>query len=93
MLWQQKTSGNMNTINLNAISSNLVVKTFALTVFFPVSHIGLWALQLIMVSTPLLLVVFHQENREQHHKWRLYRRDRWWIAVHLPYQPYFKDRI
>ncbi|OPJ73318.1 gap junction beta-7 protein [Patagioenas fasciata monilis] len=44
--------------------------------FFPVSHIRLWALQLIMVSTPSLLVVFHvayRENREKHHNRRLYK--------------------
>ncbi|XP_039244045.1 gap junction beta-7 protein isoform X2 [Pipra filicauda] len=44
--------------------------------FFPVSHIRLWALQLIMVSTPSLLVVFHvayRENREKHHNQKLYR--------------------
>ncbi|KAM6355311.1 gap junction beta-7 protein [Podargus strigoides] len=45
--------------------------------FFPVSHIRLWALQLIMVSTPSLLVVFHvayRENREKHHNRKLYKR-------------------
>ncbi|XP_030345229.1 gap junction beta-7 protein isoform X2 [Strigops habroptila] len=44
--------------------------------FFPVSHIRLWALQLIMVSTPSLLVVFHvayRENREKRHSQKLYR--------------------
>ncbi|NWU90362.1 CXB7 protein, partial [Upupa epops] len=44
--------------------------------FFPVSHIRLWALQLITVSTPSLLVVFHvayRENREKHCKQRTYR--------------------
>lgn len=44
--------------------------------FFPVSHIRLWALQLIMVSTPSLLVVFHvayRENREKHHNQKLYK--------------------
>ncbi|XP_032537386.1 gap junction beta-7 protein isoform X1 [Chiroxiphia lanceolata] len=44
--------------------------------FFPVSHIRLWALQLIVVSTPSLLVVFHvayRENREKHHNQKLYR--------------------
>ncbi|XP_027757235.1 gap junction beta-7 protein [Empidonax traillii] len=44
--------------------------------FFPVSHIRLWALQLIMVSTPSLLVVFHvayRENREKRHNQKLYR--------------------
>ncbi|KAM6127138.1 LOW QUALITY PROTEIN: gap junction beta-7 protein [Pterocles gutturalis] len=43
--------------------------------FFPVSHIRLWALQLIMVSTPSLLVVFHvayRENREEHHNQKLH---------------------
>lgn len=43
--------------------------------FFPISHIRLWALQLIMVSTPSLLVVFHiayRENREKHHKQKIY---------------------
>ncbi|KAJ7404933.1 Gap junction beta-7 protein [Pitangus sulphuratus] len=45
--------------------------------FFPVSHIGLWALQLIMVSTPSLLVVFHvayRENREKCHNKKLDRK-------------------
>ncbi|NXW58390.1 CXB7 protein, partial [Eurystomus gularis] len=44
--------------------------------FFPVSHIRLWALQLIMVSAPSLLVIFHvayQENREKHQNQKLYR--------------------
>ncbi|KFW08943.1 Gap junction beta-7 protein, partial [Eurypyga helias] len=44
--------------------------------FFPVSHIRFWALQLIVVSTPSLLVVFHvayRENREKRHKQKLYR--------------------
>ncbi|CAN8204518.1 unnamed protein product [Coccothraustes coccothraustes] len=44
--------------------------------FFPVSHIRFWALQLIMVSTPSLLVVFHvayRENREKHHNQKLYK--------------------
>ncbi|XP_054676587.1 gap junction beta-7 protein isoform X2 [Grus americana] len=44
--------------------------------FFPVSHIRLLALQLIMVSTPSLFVVFHvvyQENREKHHNQKLYK--------------------
>ncbi|NXP56582.1 CXB7 protein, partial [Heliornis fulica] len=38
--------------------------------FFPISHIRLWALQLIMVSTSSLFVVFHvayRENREKYH--------------------------
>ncbi|KFP74433.1 Gap junction beta-7 protein, partial [Acanthisitta chloris] len=44
--------------------------------FFPVSHTRLWALQLIVVSTPSLLVVFHvvyRENREKRHSLKLYR--------------------
>ncbi|XP_074943333.1 gap junction beta-7 protein isoform X1 [Phalacrocorax aristotelis] len=44
--------------------------------FFPVSHIRLWALQLIMVSTPSLLVVFHvayRDNREKHHNQKPYK--------------------
>ncbi|KAM9382190.1 gap junction beta-7 protein [Phaethornis superciliosus] len=47
--------------------------------FFPVSHIRLWTLQLIMVSTPSLLVVFHvayRENREKHHNQKLYKSPR-----------------
>ncbi|XP_007904603.1 gap junction beta-4 protein [Callorhinchus milii] len=39
--------------------------------YFPVSHIRLWALQLIFVSTPSLLVVMHvayREEREKKHK-------------------------
>nr|XP_041571021.1 gap junction beta-7 protein [Taeniopygia guttata] len=47
--------------------------------FFPVSHIRLWALQLIMVSTPSLLVVFHvayRENREKRHNQKLYKNTR-----------------
>ncbi|NXX44552.1 CXB7 protein, partial [Tricholaema leucomelas] len=45
--------------------------------FFPISHTRLWALQLIVVSTPSLLVVFHvayRENREKHHGQKLYLR-------------------
>ncbi|KAM6279717.1 LOW QUALITY PROTEIN: gap junction beta-7 protein [Porphyrio hochstetteri] len=44
--------------------------------FFPVSHIRLWALQLIMVSTSSLLVAFHvvyRENREKRHNQKLYK--------------------
>ncbi|NXR26547.1 CXB7 protein, partial [Cinclus mexicanus] len=42
--------------------------------FFPVSHIRLWALQLIMVSTPSLLVVFHVAYRQnKHHKQKLHK--------------------
>ncbi|XP_019352384.1 gap junction beta-7 protein [Alligator mississippiensis] len=44
--------------------------------FFPVSHIRLWALQLIMVSTPSLLVAFHvayRESREKKHNQKLYK--------------------
>ncbi|KAM4771507.1 gap junction beta-7 protein [Rhinophrynus dorsalis] len=43
--------------------------------FFPISQVRLWALQLIMVSTPSLLVVLHvayRENREKRHKKKLY---------------------
>ncbi|XP_068121510.1 gap junction beta-5 protein-like [Hyperolius riggenbachi] len=42
--------------------------------FFPVSHIRLWALQLIMVTCPSLLVVMHvayRENRERKHREKL----------------------
>uniref|UniRef100_A0A8D0KFY5 Gap junction protein n=1 Tax=Salvator merianae TaxID=96440 RepID=A0A8D0KFY5_SALMN len=44
--------------------------------FFPVSQVRLWALQLIMVSTPSLLVVLHvayRENREKRHRKKLYK--------------------
>ncbi|KAG8444792.1 hypothetical protein GDO86_009819 [Hymenochirus boettgeri] len=43
--------------------------------FFPISQVRLWALQLIMVSTPSLLVVLHvayRENREKRHNKKLY---------------------
>ncbi|XP_007903253.2 connexin 28.8 [Callorhinchus milii] len=43
--------------------------------FFPVSQARLWALQLIMVSTPSLLVVMHvayRENREKKYHKKLY---------------------
>uniref|UniRef100_A0A8C9P4A8 Gap junction protein n=1 Tax=Spermophilus dauricus TaxID=99837 RepID=A0A8C9P4A8_SPEDA len=43
--------------------------------FFPVSQVRLWALQLIMVSTPSLLVVLHVaycEGREKKHGKKLY---------------------
>ncbi|KAF7205206.1 gap junction beta-7 protein [Nothobranchius furzeri] len=43
--------------------------------FFPISQVRLWALQLIMVSTPSLLVALHvayREHREAKHKRRLY---------------------
>ncbi|XP_067839972.1 connexin 28.8 [Heptranchias perlo] len=43
--------------------------------FFPVSQARLWALQLIMVSTPSLLVVMHvgyREHREKKYKKKLY---------------------
>ncbi|XP_060712824.1 gap junction beta-7 protein-like [Hemiscyllium ocellatum] len=44
--------------------------------FFPVSHARLWALQLILVSTPSLLVVMHvgyREHREKKYKKKLYK--------------------
>lgn len=44
--------------------------------FFPVSQVRLWALQLIMVSTPSLLVALHvayREHREAKHKRKLYK--------------------
>lgn len=44
--------------------------------FFPISQIRLWALQLIMVSTPSLLVALHvayREHREAKHKRKLYQ--------------------
>ena len=43
--------------------------------FFPISQVRLWALQLIMVSTPSLLVVLHvayHEGREKMHRKKLY---------------------
>ncbi|XP_040839454.1 gap junction beta-7 protein [Ochotona curzoniae] len=43
--------------------------------FFPISQVRLWALQLITVSTPSLLVVLHvayREGREKKHKKKLY---------------------
>ncbi|XP_061105758.1 gap junction beta-5 protein-like [Conger conger] len=42
--------------------------------FFPVSHIRLWALQLIFVTCPSLLVVMHVAYREE--------RDKKYVAVH-----------
>ncbi|XP_013923888.1 PREDICTED: gap junction beta-7 protein [Thamnophis sirtalis] len=44
--------------------------------FFPISQVRLWALQLIMVSTPSLLVVLHvayRESREKRHHTKLYK--------------------
>ncbi|XP_020509605.1 connexin 28.8 [Labrus bergylta] len=44
--------------------------------FFPISQIRLWALQLILVSTPSLLVALHvayREHREAKHKKKLYK--------------------
>ncbi|XP_039981992.1 connexin 28.8 [Xiphias gladius] len=44
--------------------------------FFPISQVRLWALQLIVVSTPSLLVALHvayRERREAKHKRKLYR--------------------
>ena len=41
----------------------------------PISQVRLWALQLIMVSTPSLLVVLHvayREGREKRHRKKLY---------------------
>ncbi|KAM7367515.1 hypothetical protein PAMP_013807 [Pampus punctatissimus] len=43
--------------------------------FFPISQVRLWALQLIMVSTPSLLVALHvayREHREAKHRRKLY---------------------
>ncbi|XP_045721379.1 gap junction beta-7 protein [Mirounga angustirostris] len=43
--------------------------------FFPISQVRLWALQLVMVSTPSLLVVLHvayREGREKRHRKKLY---------------------
>ncbi|OCT94902.1 gap junction beta-5 protein [Xenopus laevis] len=42
--------------------------------YFPVSHIRLWALQLIMVTCPSLLVIMHvayREDRERKHREKL----------------------
>lgn len=36
--------------------------------YFPISHIRLWALQLIMVSTPALLVAMHVAYRRHENK-------------------------
>ncbi|XP_025949165.2 gap junction beta-7 protein [Dromaius novaehollandiae] len=47
--------------------------------FFPVSQTRLWALQLIIVSTPSLLVVFYvafRETREKRHNQKLYKSPR-----------------
>lgn len=44
--------------------------------FFPISQVRLWALQLILVSTPSLLVALHvayREHREARHKKKLYK--------------------
>ncbi|KAM9354031.1 gap junction beta-7 protein isoform 1-T2 [Pholidichthys leucotaenia] len=44
--------------------------------FFPISQVRLWAMQLIMVSTPSLLVALHvayREHREAKHKKKLYK--------------------
>ncbi|XP_054882632.1 connexin 28.8 [Poeciliopsis prolifica] len=44
--------------------------------FFPISQIRLWALQLIMVSTPSLMVALHvgyREHREAKHKKKFYK--------------------
>ncbi|CAG13018.1 unnamed protein product, partial [Tetraodon nigroviridis] len=44
--------------------------------FFPVSQARLWAMQLILVSTPSLLVALHvayREHREAKHKKKLYQ--------------------
>ncbi|XP_018555224.2 LOW QUALITY PROTEIN: gap junction beta-7 protein-like [Lates calcarifer] len=44
--------------------------------FFPISQVRLWALQLIMVSTPSMLVALHvayREHREAKHKRKLYQ--------------------
>ncbi|XP_039604019.1 gap junction beta-7 protein-like [Polypterus senegalus] len=43
--------------------------------FYPISQVRLWALQLIMVSTPSLLVVLHvayRQHRESRYKKKLY---------------------
>ena len=61
--------------------------------FFPISQVRLWALQLIMVSMPSLLVVLHaayHEGREKAQKETLSqpRYDGWGLVVHLPYQPH-----
>lgn len=44
--------------------------------FFPISQVRLWAIQLILVSTPSLLVALHvayREHREAKHKKKLYK--------------------
>lgn len=44
--------------------------------FFPISQVRLWALQLVMVSTPSLLVALHvayREHREAKNKRKLYK--------------------
>lgn len=50
-------------------------ETVCFDYFFPVSQVRLWALQLILVSTPSLLVVLHvayREGREKKHRKKLY---------------------
>lgn len=50
-------------------------ETVCFDYFFPVSQVRLWALQLILVSTPSLLVVLHvayHEGREKKHRKKLY---------------------
>ncbi|XP_043925211.1 gap junction beta-7 protein [Protopterus annectens] len=44
--------------------------------YFPITQVRLWALQLILVSTPSLLVVLHvayRENREKRYKKKIYK--------------------
>ncbi|KAL3972802.1 hypothetical protein ACER0C_024009 [Sarotherodon galilaeus] len=53
--------------------------------FFPISHIRLWALQLILVSTPALLVAMHVAHRRHIDKKILKRAGRssalWWTYM------------
>lgn len=44
--------------------------------FFPISHVRLWCLQLVLASTPPLLVAMHVAYRKRGHKRRVLCRDK-----------------
>ncbi len=68
--------------------------------FFPISHVRLWALQIIFVTCPSLVVVAHAKYREMkdrkytaHKGTHLYANPAWSPVVHLHTQPSVQSRL
>ncbi|KAK7904828.1 hypothetical protein WMY93_017435 [Mugilogobius chulae] len=68
---RQKECGATNRRTLTVIPSNLGCANTCYDFFFPISHIRLWALQLIFVTCPSFMVVMHvayRDDRERKHR-------------------------